>query len=529
LRIRRAISALGEPPFAVLALLLLAVFVVTRLPFFWYFPRVDQSLDSRGYLEIATTMRERKWPSFLMRTPGYPVLIWLVTSCVDRWLAVVLVQNLLSFVSALCVAYAVYRLRRPLALPATLAMCGFLGSSQVLFYDISLLSESLYTSMTILAVAGLILAFALDRAAVFALASAFMAMAVLVRPAAEYLAVIYLLVLGFLAWNRRRPRAILAFAAPFPALLLGLCAYNYAMSRQFVISAYGEANLAGATALFWEPDPRLPAQVNKALEGLPESLKKIGVSEKDLNLVRTSWDTEALFEVYAKAYNRIIWSAGWGMGSRFGAGTYVYNRNFVRDTSVIAIRRHPSLYAKFVWVNLVEYFGGIGYKFDLDSSLEYRATAPLPTEVTPADLTAPEGRPAHPTPPRRDSGAAVGDASGLEYLLKKLGLAWQGFHGAVFQNVAWSWAWLAVMVLSLVRLVASRGRHQGAFLLFALTLIPLGASLVVCMVEVALDRYSYPTQFICYLSVALCPLLWGASGAGAARAPARASGLKDVA
>ena len=45
-----------------------------------------------------------------------------------------------------------------LALPAALAMCGFLGSSQVVLYDIALLSESLYSSAIIVAVALLFLA-----------------------------------------------------------------------------------------------------------------------------------------------------------------------------------------------------------------------------------------------------------------------------------------------------------------------------------------------------------------------------------
>ena len=77
-----------------------------------------------------------------------------------------------------------------------------------------------------------------------------------------------------------------------------------------------------------------------------------------------------------------------------------------------------------------------------------------------------------------------------------------------------------MLVLSVTQLVRFRGRHFGAFLLLVLTLIPLGASLVVCLVEVATDRYSYPTQFVCYLSVALAPLLFAAGRGGlAAGAP----------
>jgi hypothetical protein len=489
---------------------LLAVFLVTRLPFFWYEPRVDLSQDSGSYLDVANTMRAGHWPRFIFRTPGYPLLIWLVSSVSDRWIAIVIVQNLLSLGSCLCLVCAVRRLRRALALPAALALCGFLGSSQVMIYDISLMSDSLYTSLLILCVASLVLAVASARAAAFSLVSALMALVVLVRPAGAYLAVVYAVVLAYLLWNRCRPRAILGFAAPFPAILLGFCAYNRATIGQFTISPFAEANLAGATALFWEPDPRLSPAVNRALEGLPESYSRNGITPGDLELVRTSWDAGPLFEVYAKAYNRLVWSAGWGSGTRFGSGDYLHTREDIRDVCLVAIRRHPRLYAKYVWVNLVTFFEGIGYKFDFYESMRYRARVQLPGDARVPGVGAGAAAPAQP------AGPAAGP---VERLLRGLQHAWQAFHGAVYQSILWTWAYVALFALSAAKLAASRGRHPGAFLLLVLALIPLGAGLVVCLVEVATDRYSYPTQFICYLLVALCPLLLGPASSGLGTAP----------
>lgn len=483
---RPATSRPGNPPFLALAAALLLVFAATRLHFFWYSPHVGLSQDSQSYLDLADAMRQGHLPRFIFRTPGYPLLIWAVTSVVNRWIAVIVVQNLLTFLSALCVVRAVLRLDPKLALPATVAMCGFLGSTQVMLYDISLLSDSLYTSMILLCLSAVLVAFAGAGPAWFGAASAAMACAILIRPAGSYFCVIYALVLAYMLWNRFGPRALLGFAAPFPAMLLAFCAYNAATIGQFVISPFTEANLAGATALFWEPDPRLAPVANKALEGLPDSYSKMGITQGDLALVRTSWDTDRLFEVYAKAYNRLIWSAGWGSGTRFGGGDYLHNRGYIRDVSVIAIRRHPALYAKYVWVNLVKFFGGIRYGFDVSSSLEYRERAP-PALAAPADAPGP--------------GAVERGVLGLQR-------AWNSIHNAAFQNVIWCWGYFAVMVLSAGQLLRRRGRHLGAFLLLVLTLIPLGASLVVCLVEVATDRYSYPTQFAYYLSVALSPLLF---------------------
>jgi hypothetical protein len=508
LRDGRSSFSIGEPPFLALAAILLAVFAVTRIPFFWYGPGVSFSQDSGGYLHLVDLMRAGKWPPFVIRTPGYPVLVWMVTSVVDRWAALILVQNLLSLASALGAAYSVQRLRRPLALPATLAMCGYLGSSQVLFYDISILSDSLYTSLAILSFAFLVLAYAEDGARAFLMASAAMAMAVLVRPAGAYFMVIYAVVLGQLLWTGRRRRAVLGFLLPFPVLILGLCAYNLATTGKFIFTAFGESNLAGATGLFWEPDPRLPPEANAALRGLPDSLRELGITDDDLRMMRTSWDSARLFELYSRAYNRLVWSGGWGTGSRFGPGGYLVNRAYIRAASMIAIRRHPELYAKFVWVNLGEFYGGIGYKFDLASSLSYRAAGPASSQDVARSLVGPGEMPSGPAPAPANVASAAPFGQGLERFLKGLALGWQSFHGFIFQRVAWSWAFFALSIASLVQLARHAGRHLGAFLLFVLTLIHLGAGLVVCLSQIAMDRYSYPTQFACYLAVALSPLLF---------------------
>jgi hypothetical protein len=509
-RVARSLSLLGAPPFYALALVLFAVFLITHLPFFWYYPDVGLSQDSNSYLDIVNTIRSGTWPHFIFRTPGYPLFIWLVTTFIDRWLAVVFLQSLLTFASALCLVYSIFRLRRPLALPAALAMCGFLGSAQVMFYDISLLSDSLYTSSLILSISFLLLAFGARAPPHFAVASALMALSILVRPAGLYLVVVYAIVLAYLLWNRCGWRPALAFAAPFPALILAFCAYNGATLGEFVISPFAEANYAGATVLFWERDPRLPARVNDALKGLPDSYRDQGITGEDLDAVRASWDTDALFNIYTKAYNRMIWSAGWGSGTKFGADTYLHNRGYIRDVSMMAIRRHPVLYAKYVWVNMVKYFEGVGYKFDIYSSLAYRTRGKL-TGETRAFYSGGDGSLADSPPP---ASAATGgadsaaDQSRTERLLRALQLTWQSLHGRIFQTTFWSWAYFAMLALSIVQLARTRGRSLGPFLLGVIALIPVGASLVVCLVETATDRYSYPTQFVYYLAVALAPLLW---------------------
>jgi hypothetical protein len=509
----RVVASSRHPSFVVLAGVLIAVFTVIRAPFLWYFPRVFMSQDSASYMDVAREIRDGLWPQFVIRTPAYPIFLWAVNSFGDRWLAVVFVQMLLSLAACLLVVWCVREIRPGLAWPATIAMCGMLGSAQVLFYEISILSDSMYASSLAVAAALLILAFVRKSPAPLALASAAMAFAILVRPAGSFLAVIFAIVVAGLAWNRAGWRNIAAFAVPFPSILLALCTYNAATISRFTVNPFGEANLTGATALFWEKDPSLPPAVNRALDGLPASYAELGITAGDLATVRKSWDVDRLFRIYADSYNKLIWSDGWGSGTRFGPGGYIANQRAIRAVCFSAIGRHPALYLKFVWVNLVSFFEGVGYRFDIYSSLRFRARGPLGTRPAGIDLASAAHAAVRPVaesiPSNRD----------LDHPVVRVQQAWEEVHGFIFQRSAWAAACLIIFAASAAQLIRHRGRHEGAFLLFALTLFPIGASLVVCLVEVASDRYSFPTQFVYYLAAALSPIL-AAPRLGRARKPA---------
>jgi hypothetical protein len=504
----RVPSRFSDPSFLPLASLLFAVFMLSRLPFFWYYPSAQAAQDTAWYLDIVKEIRAGHWPHFTYRPPGYPLFFWFCTLFTDRWIAVVYAQNLLSFASSLFLVYSVRRYRPSLALPATLAMCGFLGSSQVVLYDVALLSDSMYTSCVICAVALLFLAFREFNSSALAIASAAMAICILVRPSGEYFIVIYSVVLAYLVWRRTPARAVVAFLVPFPVLVLGASVYNYETISSFAMSSLGEANLVGATALFWEPDPRLPDAVNLALKDLPASYEREDITPDDLKTVRTSWDVDQLNLIYEKAFNRMIFSEGWGW-SKFGSGDYFSGKADMKAVSIMAIRRHPILYAKFVWVGLVEFYKGVGYEFDIESSIEYRKRgnpfakmAGFHPDVAAARLAA-SSKGTSPNAGLEGREAA----SGQERFLRRLQHLWQSIHALIFQNIAWAYAYFAVTFLSVVQLARTKGRHRGVVLLFLLTLIPLGASLVVSLVVISADRYSYPTQFLYYLCVAMSPLL----------------------
>jgi hypothetical protein len=338
-----------------------------------------------------------------------------------------------------------------------------------------------------------------------------------VRPSGLYFVVIYFLVLAYLVYNRYPRRGTVLFSLALPSILLALCTYNYATTRNFVISAFGEANLAGATVLYWEPDPRLPEQVNRVLADLPNAYRAVGVTSEDLAKLSTSWDTDFLYHLFEKSYNPMIFQKGynpvlgeWGYGAKFGSTDYINTtRKYIKQASLLAIRKHPDLYLKFVWANLVSYFSGIKYDYQFYPAIYFRAGANFASVGLEPEIAAAREY-FRQSPPASVQIKGVGPEAVVTltpHRLTELHRGWQTLHWKLFQTRFWLWSYWIMLALSFVQLVRHRGRHLGAFLLFVLMLMVLGSSLVICLVEIGLERYSYPTEFIYFLSLALAPLL----------------------
>ena len=77
----------------------------------------------------------------------------------------------------------------------------------------------------------------------------------------------------------------------------------------------------------------------------------------------------------------------------------------------------------------------------------------------------------------------------------------------IFRARPWIWIWWLVLSASAWRLLRSGGRDPGAGVIVALGTLHLGAGVLVSLVEIGEPRYSSPTEFAVYLSLALIPLL----------------------
>ncbi len=511
----KAVGFFARPQVPLCVLTLLVVFLITRLPFFIDFPVVNIGGDTASYFSLVQQARNGIWPLFDRRTPGFPVFVLLITTFANRWLAVIFVQNLLSLASSLLLVYGVYRLMPSLSLPAALAMSGFLGSSKVLIYDTSAVSDSLYTSTIVFACAFILLAFARRKPLYFGLTSGFMAVAILVRPSGLFFLLIYVLTIAYMLWNRYDRKALIGFSWPIPLILLLLCFYNYLTLKAFTITQWGDVNLAHATVLYWEPDERFDSNTNAVLAELPDVLAaRVAFTHKDRNLIGSSWDLIQLEDLFLKGYSADLFL------NRVGAERTISGlpelTEPVNEISYLAILKHPGIYFRFVLANEWAYFLSMENKFDMyrdmreRSDLLYAQKYYSPVgQMDKISYVAIEYADAVPPPAVRIVG--TGQAAHVvlaNTTLKSLHEYWQSFEGSVFEQMFWVWMFFVVLVLSIFQLARFRGRHLGAFILFTLSLTVLGEDLITCLVQMGAPRYAYPTQFIYCLSVALLPLLW---------------------
>lgn len=497
-------------------LVLILIFLITRLPFFIHYPIVGIGPDTENYVQQASLIKSGNLPSFEQRPPGYIFFVWLVTSIIDRWIVVAGVQSLLFLIANLYLIYGVYALHRPLVLPATLAMAGFLGSSHILIYETAALSESLYTTCLIFIFAFLLLGFGRYQKRYFIMSSLFMGILISIRFAGMFILVVYFAILLYMFWNKYKPKYILGFLSPLLLLLFFWSAYNYFTLGKFNFILTSAYNTGGATVWFWEPDQSFSPAVNEVLRELPADLKGVGVTKADQRILKTSWNPEQLMPIFYKSYAPLVVN-GW-THTRFDNINGESAESIVKTLIVTTIKKHPNLYAKFVWTNLYFFYKTLEWgKIDFYAVLKNRTTYLYTGEHAGKHDNLYHNPDLNGKVSKEYYNKYTLDFASVDHdmvitltdtPLKRLHSTLQPIQGVLFHQSFWIITFFIVFGMSTLQLLVTKGTHFGAFILFVMTIIVIGASLITCLSEVALERYAYPTQFIYYLSVALAPLLW---------------------
>ena len=518
---------LRRPPFYASATIVVGVFLLTRLSFYLYYSLPLLSKDTVMYHSLAEQIAHMSdWPQFIVRTPGYPIFIWLVTSVVDTWHAVIAMQSALAVISALILLYSLHRLRQSISFLAAFAIAAFIGSSQVLMYEVSVLAESIYTSSLFFAFAWLIIGLKFRSWFWLSCSSLAMAFVICVRPNGVFLIVIYGLVGAFLLWNHYVKSVIFSFLLPLPLMLLCLCWYNYLTIQSFTISALSECAFAQTTLTYWETAPSFPDNINRIIQRLPIELAKppIEFPEDGRKIMHASWNPEELYGLFQKFFSGYAYK--WTLGFEFYDSSwnssfqidykqqrlllqeYNQQRPLLKKISRNAIRRHPDLYLKFVYSTTWHaYFETITQAPDFYEHLRYWASNYYQRKRYSLDALLAKEIPNHPPSNLRINDAQSGSVELRDAILKRWHERFQTWHKRCFHNRCWMYAYIAIFLLSCLRLCVSKGQVLEIFIVFILTFSTFGANLVICLTSHAIERYTYPMQFVYYLSVACMPLL----------------------
>ncbi len=516
-------ATLNQPPFYLAAIIFCIPFVISRLWIFLDFPLVAIHPDSGSYYALAEQIGSGVLPQFSMRPPMYPLLMKITFSFLDRAIALAAVQCFLSFASGLCMVYATHRLQRRLSVLAALAMAGYFYSVTALEQDTAFLAESLYTSCLMFSFAFLLLGFSKEGNLIhFSVSSVAMVCAILTRPQGMFLYVTYLMVLVFMLWNKYARRLWIAFLLPMPFLLLVFNLYNYFTLDSFATSVWGEANLAVGTFTFWEKDNRYPPEINATIDSIQKIIQeRFNITGVSRDVLLGSWSPQELSPIFVQGFNGPALDRAMNMG---GKSYNNENRYWIRTVAFDSITKHPDIYTKFVYTMLWLYYHGIssGSDFDFRAYLINRASVMyvdklFSRERENAFMVRLGKEFADGTPPTAITIAdddPVSKAPLNERILLAATPAWRAYYvlhlvrRTIFANSLWSIAFFIVLILSTLELLRSKGRHWGAFVLFILTVSAFGASLVISLVEYSQPRYSYPMEWVYYLSVVLLPLLF---------------------
>lgn len=222
---KNSISAL----LAGLALFTVA-FLVSRLQFFAC-PTIEISNDSGEYVGwINHYVSKGQLPPNNLIPLGYPLIITFLTSIYNSLYSIVYFQILCTFISFCIFLYGFWRYYDKLVYYVALAcLCIYVQVPNSLYYDIYILTESLYNStLVLLAAAFIYFVNAPGKRSNITLSLA-LALPILFRPTGIFTVVIFAFLLVYLVYTKR-VAFLKAFAIPYLAVYLLLAVYSYISS-----------------------------------------------------------------------------------------------------------------------------------------------------------------------------------------------------------------------------------------------------------------------------------------------------------
>ncbi len=220
-------------------------FIVSRI-LFLICPFVEISYDSIEYSNFFDLyLSQGKLPPNDYTPLGYPFLVKCISLVSNSVYVIIGLQMLIDYLVCALVLFSISKFYRPTySILTSIALSFFILSPNNVYYDVSVLSESLYNSSLVFIVASAIWAVNSKEKWAWQLLSLSLALPVLFRPNGLFTVILIFFAISYLFFNARK--TIYVFATPFLSIWLLLSAYSYFANGEF--SVISSKRVKGSTA-----------------------------------------------------------------------------------------------------------------------------------------------------------------------------------------------------------------------------------------------------------------------------------------
>lgn len=504
----------NKKQFQITVIIVTVLIILTRLPFFLYYQVISISFDTASYCAVALNITEGNLPAFEIRTPGYPLFLAMIWFFSKNLFIVAVIQSLITIAVTAFFLHAINKVYAKFLIPFAAALVIYETSSYFILFESVLLAESLFVNLLLLITALLILAIKENRAVYWLYFSISAGLLLYLRPAGLFLVPVMMFVLLYFYKKKFRLVYYANLILPVTIFILALCIYNKATVDSFSMSPFGNINLPGATITFMEKSPEYPQFVNEIIDTVSNSLPS-----KDRRYVRESFGFTKLYDIFLNNFYAVIVLTD-KLIKHDSTGGFISVIPYLKQISFDAVKKHPDIYAKFFISNFVQYFRNISKTFELRPKYEgvYKSIV-----IDKRHLTALEKGGWQQVSTNESDYAKVADlyrqneirTAGLEYFeiagpekiiledtfIFSMYEIYEKIYNVLFRNYFWLISGFAVFCYSLIRIIKSKFADDDALIYFLLGLIYGTKALMVSLVESSLERYSFPVEFVLYLSI----------------------------
>lgn len=503
----------NKNPFLFGSLLITIVFLITRIPYYTFYPVLNVSFDSASYIAAAFDITNFRQVLFDIRTPGYPLFISFIWIFSKSFIAIAFVQSLLALISGIYLLKVIDKYFRTVTFVSAVSIAAFISSSYFVLLETGILTESLFISSLLFTCAFLISAIKSGKLTAWILFSAFTAITIIIRPAGLFLGVVMLFLILYLFANKYKAVYFGALIFPASILILLLCSYNYMTLNKFTITPFGEANLSGVTILFMEPSENYSPKVNEAIRSTLDS-----IPSRDINYVKNSNGITKLYNIFKDNFYRQMNLTGSLLSDNSG-NKYSDIQHILREISTDAIKKNPKIYLKFFICNFIYFFNNTRATMNYADELLKSYDRAVVQKKYITDLESGKWKQISSDKSDNDevknfyiygmkkSAESEGfvqtenDVKMKDTFAKDIYNYYEQTYNFVFRNFLWLMIFVMTFILSTYRTLKSGLKDKDAFIVFLIGIMFVSKALLVSSVESSLVRYSYTVEFAIFLSL----------------------------